>query len=1001
MKKLILTLWLITSLSLVLYAQKKISGKVISASDGMGIPSVSVTLKNDATVGTSTDIDGNYTLTVPSENSILVFSSIGMTTVELPANKAANVVLKEDTQMLDEVVITALGIKKEEKTLTYAQQKVGADEISKTKDINFASSLTGKTAGVNLQKSSSGAGGSTRIVLRGNKSIVGVSSPLFVIDGIPIFSDVPNANSDSFFDNRDKSDALSQINPEDIESITVLKGSNAAILYGSQGANGVVMITTKKGKEGKLSGSFSSSLIFENAIELPKMQYRYGSLNNDESWATTKGNYDDSFIDDFFDTGINIINSINITGGTDKNNSYLSYANTIVNGIIPNNKYTKHNLTINQNNKYLDDKLTIGAKVMLTDEKINNRPKGGYYFNPLTGLYLFPRSLNMADYKNNYQVLDPNRNIMTQNWHILNVDKQQNPYWIINKDNTEDRVKRMISSLNASYKFNDNLTLSVRGNYDYMTSVYDARIAAGATSVLAHPNGRWRYEDVKSTQLYTDAILSYNKSFGDFDFTGIIGGVYEKKEIRDGYSFDSDQFGLKYANEYNFQNLDKDVHVINSIDSRSEKQGLFGNVQLGYQNKVYADISARNDWSSTLSYTDNTSYFYPSFGLTTLLDKIFEMPSYVNLAKLRASYAMISNDVPAFITHPINKIDRNGVKVNTTKPFTEMKPEEQRSFEVGLDVRLFGSRLGFDITYYNINTKNQFLNLTAPSGSGHTTYYVNAGHIENHGLEATIIGKPIETSDWNWNTTLNFSYNKNEVISLHPELKGKYQLNKTEGYALYITEGGSFGDIYVYKFIRDEQDRIKIDDKGKPMRSNDLEFIGNAQPDFLMGWNNNISYKNWSLSFLIDGKFGGKAVNLTESQLDAYGVSERSAEARDAGGVQINGVDANGNPVNSIDPQTFYKAVGGRDGIIENYVYDATNVRLRQLAISYNFNLAKHSNFFKNANLSFIANNLFFIYKDAPFDPDLSMSTGNKMQSVSLFTVPSTRSYGLSLKLNF
>ncbi len=627
-------------------------------------------------------------------------------------------------------------------------------------------------------------------------------------------------------------------------------------------------------------------------------------------------------------------------------------------------------MTIGQNNKYLDGKLKIGAKVMLTDEKTHNKPLAGYYFNPLTGLYLFPRNLKMSDYID-YEVLDTDRNIMTQKWHV-NRDIEQNPYWIINRNISDDRVKRMIANINTSYDFNENLSLRVRGSYDYMQYNYDRKLYAGTIPTLSHENGSWKYEDFKSTQLYTDAILSYKKTIGDFDINALAGAVYEDKVLQDGLSLDSGQDGLKYANEFNFQNLAKKVFIANSIASKSRKIGVLGNLEVGYQNKLFLDISARNDWSSTLAYTDNTSYFYPSFGATALLDKIFELPKYVSLAKLRSSYAIVANDVPAFITNPINKIDKNGVSVNTTKPFKEMKPEKQHSFEVGLDLRLFQNRLGLDVTYYNINTKNQFLNLPAPSGSGYTTYYVNAGHIRNDGLEVTVNAKPVVSKDWNWNTSVNYSFNNNKVIKLHEELKGKYSLTDAEGYALYITEGGSFGDIYVSKFVRDDQGRIKINDKGKPMRTSEKEFIGNSQPDFLLGWNNNISYKNWELSFLIDGKFGGKAVDLTGALLDTYGVSERTAAARDAGSVTINGVDENGNAVTSINPKDYYEVVGGnREGIVENYVYDATNIRLRQLALSYNFDLSKKSNFFKNINVSFIANNLFFIYKDAPFDPVL------------------------------
>ncbi|MDO5607903.1 MAG: SusC/RagA family TonB-linked outer membrane protein [Capnocytophaga sp.] len=981
---------------------QQVTGTVTDES-GSPLPGVSVVVKNTVR-GTSTDFDGKYALEAAS-GEILEFSYVGYATQErtVGAAPSISVTMREDTQQLGEVVVTALGIRRQEKTLTYAQQKVDAEEITKTKDINFANTLSGKTAGLQLNRSGSGAGGSTRIVLRGNKSIVGVSSPLYVIDGVPVSSETPNANSDSFFESRDRSDALSLINPDDIESVTVLKGSNAAILYGSQGANGVIMITTKKGKEGKLSGSFSSSLVMESVLELPDLQYQFGTTvaGSDENWSTTAGNYNDSFVKDFFNTGYTTVNSVSLSGGNQNSTTYFSYSNTSAKGVIPNNEYVRHNVTINQQNRFLNDKLNISAKIMLTDEQIDNKPAMGYYFNPLTGLYWFPRNLDMNEYRNDYQVLDPSRNIMTQHWHIYNVDNQQNPYWVINKNTNSYNQKRMLANINLGYQLTEHLNFQVRGNYDYMPSVYERRVMAGTTSVLSHANGRWNYINTLSTQMYTDAILTYQNQFGKFDLNVIAGTSYEKKNINDGISVDSEvSQGLKYANEFMFQNLNDLVLVQNVLDSRSTKQSVFGNVQLGYQDMLYLDISGRNDWASTLAFTSNYSYFYPSFGLTALLNNMFQMPEYVTLAKLRASYSSIANEVPAFITNPLSSIGRNSINANTTRPFTELKPEKQQSFEIGADLRFFANRLGVDFTYYKIDTKDQYLDLTAPSGSGYTRYYVNAGHIRNQGIELSVNAIPLRTTDWTWNSTVNYSFNRNKIIALHADLQGRYQLNDTEGYALYITEGGSFGDIYAYQFERDAQGRILIEN-GRPVRTNNKGYVGNSQPKFLLGWNNSVAYKNWTLSFLVDGKFGGEAVSLTESILDFKGVSSASAEARFNGGVTVNGADASGNAITTVGAEDYYKAVGGRDGIIENYVYDATNVRLRQAALAYDFDLSGKSSFFSNLNVSLIANNLFFIYKKAPFDPDLLMSTGNRMQGVDLFGVPSTRTYGLNVKLNF
>lgn len=999
-KRLLLVLVLLNAFIVSAWAQRTLTGTVTSAEDGEPLPGVNVVVKG-TTNGITTDFDGKYNLTVKDDAKTLVFSFIGMQAIEkeIGNSDVIDAQMMADQLQVDEVVVTALGIKKEEKTLTYAQQKIDGEQIAKTRSINFASSLSGTTAGLQLKKSASGAGGSTKIVLRGNKSLFGVSSPLFVIDGIPMVNNSGDAPRD-LYSGRDSGDGLSQINPDDIESMSVLKGANAAALYGSQGANGVVIITTKSGKEGKTSCSFSSGITFENPIELPDLQYKYGSNGGNESWSTTAGNYDDKFVENFYQTGYNLINSFSINGGNNGSTSYLSYSNTSSEGIMPGNSYTKHNLTFKQSRKYFNDRLRITSRVMLTDEKVENKPQSGSYFNPLTGLYLFPRDKNFSDYSgSNYEVYNKDRNMMLQNWHTES-DIQQNPYWIINNNQNTDHTKRMIANLALEYKVNDHLTLQTRANYDYATITYEKQIKAGTIGVLAHENGRWVYSDKANTQMYADFIATYNKKFGDFDISGILGTSYEKSTIGKGTSVDTDQQGLKFANEFFMQNINKNVLVNSTIGAILEKQSVFGNAQIGYKNMIFADVSVRNDWASSLSFTNNTSYLYPSFGMTALLDKMFTLPSSISLAKLRASYSIISNEVPAFFTVPQNTVDLNGVVMNTTKPFRELEPEDQKNLEVGADIRFFGNRFGIDATYYTINNENQFIPLDAPSGSGFTTYYVNAGHIRNQGLEITLHANPIRTNDFNWNTNVNFSTNKNEVIALHEELQGKYKLTDVGGFAQYITVGGSFNDIYVSKFVRDEQGRIKVDEHNSPIKSNEVEKVGSTEPDFLLGWNNSFSYKSFELSFLIDGKFGGNAVSATQAVLDQYGVSTVTADARDAGGVKVNAVDPSGNAVSTIAAETYYKAVGGTSGIMENYVYDATNIRLRTLALSYNFKLNPKS-FFKKVNVSLIANNLFFFYKDAPFDPDMSMSTGNGLQSIDYFTVPATRSYGVNLKVNF
>ncbi|MCP4978316.1 MAG: TonB-dependent receptor, partial [Maribacter sp.] len=410
------------------------------------------------------------------------------------------------------------------------------------------------------------------------------------------------------------------------------------------------------------------------------------------------------------------------------------------------------------------------------------------------------------------------------------------------------------------------------------------------------------------------------------------------------------------------------------------------------------DIAGRNDWASTLALTGNDSYFYPSFGLTALLSEMFDLPEAISFAKLRASYASVGNEIPYNAIFPRHTINSDGsVNFNTTKPFTDAKPEIISTTEFGLDWRFFQNRLGIDFTYYNINSQDQFIEINQPI-EDFTSFFVNAGEITNKGVEITLTGKPIVTEDLTWSTALNYSKNTNEIVELHPDTQSVGQ-GGAEGISIRMVEGGSIGDIYARKFQRDDQGRIMLDDgNGRPLRT-DRELFGNAEPDYIVGWSNTVNYKDWALNMQINGKFGGLVASQTEALLDGYGVSERSAVARDRGYEIINAVQ-NGSAVSQIDPFDYYDAIGGRNGIDEPHIYDRTSVRLSQLALSYNINVDQFD-WLKNASVSFIGNNLFFFHKDAPFDPEIQQATGRNNVGIDNYNLPSTRTYGLNLSLTF
>jgi TonB-linked SusC/RagA family outer membrane protein len=986
-------------------AQVKVGGTVTDP-DGLSIPGVSVVQKG-TTNGTITDADGKYTISVTSESAVLQFSFVGMTPVTEVINGRSVIDVKMDAEAvgIDEVVVTALGLKREKKTLTYASQQVSGPELLKAANINFMDALSGKAAGIDIKTSSSGAGGSTKAVLRGNKSLVGLSEPLYVIDGIPMVNN--KAGQPGSYGGTDGGDGLSSVNTDDIESINVLKGANASILYGSQGANGVVLITTKKGKAGKVTVNISSSTMVETVSGLPEFQFNYGALNgSDYSWSKTKGNYQNSYIKEFFRRGITAQNSISVSGGNDKTTTYFSYSNTSATGVMPTNRYGKNNFSFNQSTKLFNDKVTVSSNVMFSNEISRNRPGAGYYNNPLTGLYLFARERDFESYKTNYQVFNKDRNLYKMNWYSTE-EKQNNPYWELNNDPKLNTSYRVIASGKISWDISQHLKFDVRGNIDYNNKLNDYRYAAAGNSVSVSQNGTWSYSRYNDKSIYTDGILSYNNDFGDISLTAVAGASYLHNTFNDGMSVGNSTVSLMYPNFFSFANIPFNVMFNQSIN-KVIKQGAFANALIGYKEMLFLDISARNDWASTLALTGNQSYLYPAVGVTAILSEMVKLPEAISFAKFRASSSQTANEVPFNVVNPANSIGGagtpsaiGGINRNTQVPFASMKPEILVSNEIGTEWRFFNSRAGLEFTYYDDVSTNQFLTLSAPSGSGYTFYYVNAGKITNKGFELTLDVQPLKSDKLSWKSSVNLSQNKNEIVELIKD-NPNYQVGgDDEGFASIIKAGGSFNDVYIYQFNRNEAGQIILDTKGVPTKAAKQVKVGNVNPDFILGWSNNVNYKNFFASVLINGKFGGVAFSKTEAFLDSYGVSKRTGDIRDAGSTMpINAIQGT-TAVTSIDPAVYYSAVGDRNKIMEPYIFSRTNIRLANLVLGYNLDVQKLKLPVKEASLSLIGRNLFFFYKKAPYDPEQAMSTGNSMQSNEVFSMPSTRTYGFNLKVTF
>jgi TonB-linked SusC/RagA family outer membrane protein len=999
MRQLIMMLCLLVGVSWA-SAQTKVTGKVVSADDGQ--PAIGATVKvKGANVGSITNMDGAFTITVPTNANTLVFSYVGMISIELPAQNGMIVQMQSDSKQMKEVVVTALGIKRDKKTLTYASQQVDGDELRKSSSMNFMGALSGQAAGIDIKTSSSGAGGSTKAILRGNKSLSGLSEPLYVIDGIPMVNN--KGGQPGSYGGTDSGDGLSQINPNDIESVNILKGANASILYGSQGANGVVLITTKKGKDAKVNVNFSSSVIFEKVSQLPELQYSYGAVNgSDYSWSSTKSDsYQKDYVKDFFQTGLNTINSISITSGGPKTQLYFSYANTTAKGTMPTNTYSKNNFTFNSSTKLLNDKMTISSGIIFAQEVTKNRPGAGYYDNPLTGLYLFPRERDFNSYKTNYSVLNSNRNLNVMNW-FSSEEKQNNPYWILNDNSKLDQTKRVIANLKASYEITKHLKFEVRGNIDYADKLQDYRKAAGGNAVTVKSTGMWNYVSYNDQSLYTDGILNYNNKFGNLSLTGLLGASYQDVAFSNGISANANAGdGLIFPNFFALQNLPAAAIVQNTID-RSIKQGAFASVQLGYKDMVYLDLSGRNDWASTLSLTPNDSYFYPAVGFTGILSQMVKMPEAISFAKVRASWSNTANDVP------FNKIEKwytvsnktGGTNAPTYMPFYNAKPEMITSNEVGTEWKFFGGRVGFEFTYYYDVSKNQFVEVNAPSGSGYQYMFMNVGKLINKGTELTINAEPLKSKDFSWKTALNFSANKNKIVELIASDPNYVIGGNDEGFTSRIQTGGSFNDLYIYHFLRNDAGQIVLDSNGKPQKETTQTYAGNLNSKWNLGWSNTVSYKNFFMSMLITGKFGGVCISKTQAFLDAYGVSKVTGDARDLGYVAVNAIKGTA-AVAQITPATYYSTVGDRNGVMEPYVYSRTNIRLSQLSIGYNINVKKLRLPLQDASVSLVGRDLFFFYKKAPFDPENAMSTNNSAQSNEVFSMPASMYYGFNLKVNF
>lgn len=1047
--------------------QRTIKGTV---SDEYGEPLIGVSvLVQGTTTGTITDIDGNYTLEILNDEAVLEFSYIGYQKISLRVAGASsfNIIMKEDAQQLNEVVVTAMGIERKEKSLTYATQQVKGDELMKVQDANFVNALSGKASGVTITPSAGGAGGASKILLRGNKSILGNNSPLIVIDGVPMTN---NVNGQTGFDGgsnltysstSEGSDPLSLVNPDDIESLNILKGANAAALYGSAAANGVLMITTKKGKEGRISINVSSSATFDRPLLTPKIQNVYGAtvdptaetlsvdswgkklsdLTADElnySGAKLRNTTSNDDVNDFFRTGATFNNSISVSGGTETVRTYFSYANSYSDGMMRNNNYKRNTLSFRQSYSLFNKKLNVDLSLNYVQAKTKNRPGGGTVMNPLYDLYRMPRNVDLNYYKENYYIengkwtsneqsyFDSKNNKWTTGTVELTGPKQEwaywqngmnNPYWMVNTRNSISEEERAYGYISANYQIIDGLKIQGRLSLDRTKMKGTSERMATTWNISAMEDYGMYGQDLNwINEVYVDALLSYDKQIKDFSISATTGwtghtlkGETQKlwaKATTANWKHDTMPTLINFFEPSVSQgNVSERSYTLSS----NWDKGLLFTGQIGWQEKVYLEGSYRRDWYRAFkqySYRGTpTNYGYFSVGANALLHQIVALPEVITNLKVRASYSEVGNSIPNVLYNARNTDPLTGAAVPSSYSyFNNPIPEKTKSFEAGFDISLFGSALNWDMTYYNSAMHNSYLTI---SDLGGLKKPVNAGVIRNQGIETTLSYNLAFAKDWMWRTSVNFSYNYNKIEKTYTKEDGtsaKLEQSIAGGKVMVrYDEGGSYGDLYAQDFKRNEDGSIKLVNGAPQLDTQNYVYLGNMNSKFNLGWSNTINYKDFSLYFLINGRIGGKVISLTEGMLDAVGNSQRTADARLAAEAN-NLYTATGEPAmymsdgQLVSIEKYYRQVGGNTYGTQ-YVYNATNFRLGELSLGYTFrNLFGAS---KHLSLSLVARNLCFLYKDAPVDPDLALSTQNGLGAFDVFNMPSARSFGISLKANF
>lgn len=1044
--------------------QVRITGKVSDPSNEP-LPGATIVVKG-TTRGTVTDVDGSYSIQA-SASETLVFSFVGFETLERIVGNSSeiNVTLSEGVA-LNEVVVTALGVERETKALGYSVQAVDGSKFTEARETNVINSLSGRVAGVQITNSSSGIGGSTRVTIRGESSLnINANQPLFVVDGVPISNNIIGS-SGSGNQEVDYGNAAGEINPDDIASMTVLKGPAAAALYGSRAANGAILITTKSGKGKKgLGVTVNSNTTFENPLRMPQWQNKYGQGNNgqfsyvngagagisdgvDESWGPeldagllipqfdsprsvagfrggdltapagstitpTPWVSQPNNINDFFETGVTKSNNVSLAASNEKSNIRLSWTNLDQKGMVPNTDLKRNTIALNGGIN-VTDKLSVNSTVNYQRTNSENRPSISYGTENLMYLWIwYGRQINTRSLRDYWM-----KGLEGQQQFNYNYNYHDNPYFNVFENTNGQSKDRIFGNVSATYRFTPKLSLMLRTGMDTYNELRDRK---RAFSTQRFPKGNYREDAVFFSEMNSDFLLTFSETTkSTWSYSIALGGNAMRQQNRYVQTVAPQ---LLIPGIYNFTNTAVNLQV-NQFTSEKRINSLYGFGQIGYKNVLFLDVTGRNDWSSTLPI-DNNSYFYPSATLSAVISDMITLPSAISFLKVRGAYAEVGNDTdPYSLSNVYNAVTAWGTiqakSESNRLSNSELKPERTASFETGIDVRFMKGRLGLDVTYFDNRTRNQIIPIELDIATGYASRIINAGEIQNKGIEAVLNARVVENSKFTWDVTANFTRTRGYVLELTEGLT-TYTLTGRNGANIQARVGERMGNIYGAGFARVEDPaspyfgQIIHNTSGTPITDPTLKMQGNYNPDWMLGLANSLNYKGVSLGFLFDYRHGGIVVSRTKTIGSTSGQLQETLFGRENGydlNVEGNGIISEGvirNADGSFTPNTikitsrnWHNRYYERNNV-EAAKYDATFLKLREVTIGYTLPKSLLSRIpVQEVKISLVARNLALWTENPHFDPEtMAMGGGTLIPGVEDMAFPSSRSVGFNLNVKF